>query len=68
MWDLSCSMQDLVPWPAIEPVPPAFGVRNLSHWPTREVPPWPLKEALFLGTAFLRTNSTEARSCFEVEL
>ena len=61
-------MQDPVPWPGIEPVPAALGVRNLSHWPTREVPSRPLKEALFLGTAFLGTNSTEARSCFEVEL
>ena len=34
---LSCGMQDLVPWPGIEPGPPALGVRNLSHWTTRGV-------------------------------
>ena len=28
----------LVPQTGIEPVPPAFGVGNLSHWTTREVP------------------------------
>ena len=34
----SCSMWDLVPWPGIEPRPPALGARSLSHWTTREVP------------------------------
>ena len=34
----SCSMMwDLVPWPEIEPRPPALGMRSLSHWTTREV-------------------------------
>ena len=28
---------DLVPQPGIELGPPGFGVRNLSHWATREV-------------------------------
>ena len=44
-WDLccryrifSCSMQDLVPWPGIEPGPSAFGVLSLNHWTIREVP------------------------------
>ena len=27
-----------VPWPGIEPGPPALGARSLSHWTTREVP------------------------------
>ena len=31
-------MWDLVPWPGIEPGPPALGVRSLSHWTTREFP------------------------------
>ena len=31
-------MQDLVPWPRIEPGPPALGAWSLSHWTTREVP------------------------------
>ena len=35
---LSCSMQDLVPWPGIEPGPGALGAWSLSHWTTREVP------------------------------
>ena len=34
----SCSMWDLVPWPGIEPWPPALGVQSLSHWTTGEVP------------------------------
>ena len=36
---LSYSMWDLVPWPGIEPGPPALGAWSLSHWTTREVPP-----------------------------
>ena len=34
----SCGMWDLVPWPGIEPRPPALGVQTLSHWTTREAP------------------------------
>ena len=34
---LGCGMWDLVPWPGIEPGPPALGARSLSHWTTREV-------------------------------
>ena len=30
------SMWDLVPWPGIEPRPPALGTQSLSHWTTRE--------------------------------
>ena len=30
----SCGMWDLVPWPRIEPRPPALGARSLSHWTT----------------------------------
>ena len=36
-WTLSCSMQDLVPQPGIEPRPPALGLQSLSHWTIREV-------------------------------
>ena len=32
----SCGMWDLVPWPGMEPRPPALGVQ--SHWTTRGVP------------------------------
>ena len=31
-------MEDLVPWPGIEPGPPVLGVPSLTHWTTREVP------------------------------
>ena len=34
----SCGIWDLVPWPGIEPGPPALGVRSLSHWTIREAP------------------------------
>ena len=36
--DLSCGMWDLVPWPGIEPRPPALGVWSLSQRTPREVP------------------------------
>ena len=35
---LSCGMWDLVPWPGIEPGPPASVVWCLSHWTTKEIP------------------------------
>ena len=35
---LSCGMWDLVPWPGIEPGPPALTAQSLSHRTTREVP------------------------------
>ena len=35
MWTLSWGMWDLVPWPGIEPWPPA---QSLNLWTTREVP------------------------------
>ena len=38
MWTLSCGMWDLVPWPGIEPGPPALGAQSLSHWTTRDIP------------------------------
>ena len=37
---LSGGTRDLVPWLGIEPGPPALGVRNFSHWNTREVSLW----------------------------
>lgn len=30
----SCSLWDPVPWPWMEPRPPALGVRSLNHWTT----------------------------------
>ena len=35
---LSCSMWDLVPWPGIEPGPPALGAERVNHRTSREVP------------------------------
>ena len=35
---LSCSMQDLVPWPVVKPRTPALGAQSLSQWTTREIP------------------------------
>ena len=35
---LSCILWDLVPWPMMEPGPPALRVQSSSHWTTREVP------------------------------
>ena len=33
-----CSTWDLVPWPGMEPGPPALGAQTVSHWTAREVP------------------------------
>ena len=38
MQTVRCGMWDLVPWPGIEPRPPALGAWSLSHCTTREVP------------------------------
>ena len=35
---LSCSIWDLVPWPRIEPRPPALEAWSLNQWTTRDVP------------------------------
>ena len=43
---LSCGMRDLVPWPGMEPRPPALGAQSLSHCATREAP-----EPFTLGSA-----------------
>ena len=45
---LGCGTWDLVPWPGIEPEPPALGVWSLSHWTTREVPGQCFWQGLFL--------------------
>ena len=44
----SCGMQDLVPWPGIEPRPPALGAWSLSHWTTGKVSGWIAFYSLFL--------------------
>ena len=38
MWTLSCGMWDLVPWPRIEPGPPALGAWCLGHWSPQKSP------------------------------
>ena len=38
IFDFHCGRWDLVPWPEIEPRPPALGAQSLSCWTTREVP------------------------------
>ena len=35
--NFSCGMWDLVPWPGLEPWPPALGVQSLSYCTTRGV-------------------------------
>ena len=34
----SCCMRNVVPWPGIEPRPPALGAQSLTHLTIREVP------------------------------
>ena len=43
----------LVPWPGIEPMPPALEAENLNHWTTREAPDLPC------FTVALRLGETE---------
>ena len=50
IWSLSCCMWDLVPWPGIEPRPPASGVQSLSRWATREVPVLVFEMEVFVQT------------------
>ena len=38
IFDLHWGMWDLVPWPGMEPAPPALEAWSLSHWTIREVP------------------------------
>ena len=38
---LTCGMRNLVPWPGIEPRPPALEARSLNCWTTREVRRFP---------------------------
>ena len=57
---LSCGMWALVPWPGIEPGPPALGVWDLSHWTTREVPQlssfqWPTSQ-IIVALAALKSD------------
>ena len=40
-WLPAVACRILVPWPEIEPVPPAMEVWNLNHWSTKETPTLP---------------------------
>ena len=37
-WPCSVAYGILVPWPGIEPMPPAVEVQSLNHWTSKEVP------------------------------
>lgn len=41
-------MSDLVPWPGIEPSPPALGAQSLSHQTTRKDPMVPVFKVTFV--------------------
>ena len=38
-WPYHVAHGILVPWPGIQPTPPALRAQNLNHWTSREVPP-----------------------------
>ena len=40
MRTLRCGMWHPVPWPGIDPTPPALETRTLSHWTARGIPPF----------------------------
>ena len=44
----------LVPQPGIQPIPPAFEVLGLYHWPAREVP----LNDFFFSQSLLHMNSS----------
>lgn len=48
-WILNCGMWDLVPWPGIEPGPPALETWSLSHWEATPHQGSPSKWSLSLG-------------------
>ena len=37
-WPCHAACRILVPWPGIEPMPPAVEAQSLNHWTAREVP------------------------------
>ena len=51
-WDI----WDLVPWPGIEPRPPALGAWSLSHWTIREVPVSAFQYAIWVCHSFSSTE------------
>ena len=59
----SCSMWDLVPWPGIEPGPPALKAWNLSLWTTREVPNYSSSLRLRLKSRWAYIPNDKAKKC-----
>ena len=50
----SYDMQDLVPWPEIEPGPPALGSQSFSHWTPREDPSFSILQNLSSSTGVIQ--------------
>ena len=44
----------LVPWPGIDPMPPAVEAWNLNHWTAREVPIYILNSILIAHVLFFK--------------
>ena len=61
MRTLSRSMWDLVPWPGIEPGPPASGAWSLNCWTTREVPILKSLNAFYLWIISVMLFERQAR-------
>ena len=56
-WPCHAACRVLVPWPGIEPGPPASGAQSLNHWTAREVP-----SPFFLTASPSVTHSCQAAS------
>ena len=63
----SCSMWDLVPWPGIEPRHPALGAWSCSHWTTKEVPSFTVKESKMPRDPMLKSWSVIELRFVELE-
>ena len=61
---LNRGMWDVVPWPGIEPGPPALGAWSLSHWTTRELPACFLLIPQFQNQTVVRTLRRQSRDMF----
>ena len=54
-------MQDLVPWPEIEPGPPALGSQSLSHWTPREDPSFSILQLFWCHPMMSSNDVTQLR-------
>ena len=52
-----CGMQDLNPWPGIEPVCSALRAQSLNHWAVREVVYTTLRQSSYSLPQILRAVS-----------